>query len=317
MHKCVLAPADPNTPGAFCNGGNNDGLPCTTTGECFSGGGFCDPISGLLIETVIFTIAALADGAIDIECGIVDPNTGKASCECGLQSIDPITVPGIGFVCLSPGDPNTPCDLGEIDCDGGNGLDVDLESDHNIGACTSNAGCETQCSGHCAGLSKAVFDSGCEGFCEGGTNDTLACTTDAGCPGGSCPGPDGLQHGNICGCSCIDVGGTPSQAGGLQCNLGVSIVIETGAPCDQTDTLIVVGTQCIPMTTETAAASMSNANDVSGTPLPAGGSLSSGIAAICNDLASSTATGIELVGAVNFFDSTIGDLAVTLRFTCE
>ena len=105
-----------------------------------------DAGSELVLLTQAFPIQLGLSGSLDIDCGLVDPNTGKAACSCDLQSIDPIAIPSIGFTCLTP---EAGCPPGEIDCDGGNDLDVDVTSDHNIGACTSNADCASQCVTFC------------------------------------------------------------------------------------------------------------------------------------------------------------------------
>ena len=216
-----------------------------------------DPNSSLLLLLQIAPIPLSPSGSLDIDCGVVDPNSGKAACTCVLQSIDPLSIPSIGFVCLTP---SGACPAGEIDCDGGNGLDVDLESNHNIGVCTGNADCFSQCTSYCSTLEpeKSFFSSGCEGFCAGGVSDGLACFADSGCLGGACNGGDSVDpntllppHGNICGCDCLEVDGAASASGGLQCNLGTRIVVETASPCDAEDVTIDLGTRCIPMTTET------------------------------------------------------------------
>ncbi len=270
-------------------------------------------------STVQITTQALplpaytAVGAIDISCGAVAPETGKASCDCSLQSFDPIEIIGIGFICFTPG---APCPAGEIDCDGGNGLDVEMASDHNIGACTDNPDCAAQCATHCD--PNSVFNSGCEGFCVGGANDNLPCTDDSDCPDGSCPGKDGNPHGNICGCDCLSIGGNPSVAGGLECNLSVNINVEVAGPCGDGDVLIAVGTRCLPLTTETLTSQLVNANKTAGKLMPPGVPYTaSGTAIDCAGLATSVTTGLGMQGALNFFDSTIGDLNTFESFTCE
>ena len=99
--------------------------------------------------------------------------------------------------------------------------------------------------------------------------------------------------------------------------MGATILVEEAAPCNGTDVLIGMGTQCIPLTTESVSSIIDNENNSNGSELPSGGLSASGVAAVCNDLAVSTTTDIVLAGAVNFFDSTIGDLAVELIFTCR
>jgi hypothetical protein len=42
-----------------------------------------------------------------------------------------------------------------------------------------------------------------------------------------------------------------------------------------------------------------------------------GVPVDCQDLAASATTGLVLVGGVNFFDSTIGDLTVGIDFACQ
>ena len=291
---------------------------CTCSGNIGSHKCVLDSSSGLVIHASLFPIVAPLTGSFDIDCGIVDPNTGKASCECLIQQINPFEISGLGFVCLSPS--AATCPLGEIDCDGGNGLDLDVLSDHNIGACTGNPGCEGACTTYCSGLGKAVFDSGCEGFCEGGTSDGQSCIVDAGCPGGACNGMENVPHGNICGCSCVSQGGAPSRAGGLSCEIGTDIVLEFLAPCGDGDLILVVGSSCIPLTTESVTGLITNFNNVAmdDFPDPNGIGISEiGVPMSCDDLASSVTTGVQLVGAINFFGTTLGDLAVSLAFSCE
>jgi hypothetical protein len=279
----------------------------------------CDLPDGVLdIVTQSFTIPGSITGGIDISCGEVDEN-GKASCTCEIQALDPFEIPGIGLICLTP---FAGCPPGEIDCNGGNDLDIDLVSDHNIGACTGNADCRTQCDAYCAGLPDHVQDLGgaaCEGFCNGGGSDGNPCTVETDCPDGACNGGDGLPHGNICGCECVAIGGSgsaPSRAGGLRCNLGAVVNIEAAEPCGDGDFLIPIGARCIHLTTETSTAIVIDTNDTALKELPPGGATLRGTPADCDALASSVTSGIELVGHVNFFDSTIGDLAIEIDFFC-
>jgi hypothetical protein len=256
-----------------------------------------------------------ADGAIDIDCGVIDGGTGKAPCSCTVQSFEPIEIIAIGFVCFTPG---SGCPIGEIDCDGGNGLNVTMDSDHNIGVCTGNPDCQTQCETHCSNIGFDHYASGCEGFCIGGANDGDPCGADSDCPGGSCPGRDGgLQHSGVCQCDCLGIGGAPSSAGGLQCNLPVNINVESNAPCGDGDVSIAVGTRCIPLTSETVTSQLHDTNNTSGKNFPAVAFTDSGTGIDCNDLAGSITTGLSMVGSVNFFDSTIGDLHTQQNFTCE
>ena len=173
-HSCVLR--DPNPPDAFCVGGDNDGMACVSSDECGSGGGFCDPISGLLITTQLFPLTVTLNGSLDIECGDVNPDTGTAACECKLQESDSAEVPGIGLLCLDPVPPNQPCDPGTLDCRGGSALDTSVVTNHNIGACTSVIDCRIACSSYCATNQLGrPFGSACEGYCDGGTRFWQPC----------------------------------------------------------------------------------------------------------------------------------------------
>jgi hypothetical protein len=263
-----------------------------------------DTGSQIQIETQVLPLPPYAaTGAIDITCGRVDPGTGKALCNCGVQVIDPIEISAIGYICFTPG---APCPAGEIDCDGGNALDVTMASDHNIGACTGNADCAAQCAAHCA--PDAVFNSGCEGFCVGGVSDGLPCTSDTDCVDGSCPGKDTVPDGNICGCDCQAVGGAPAAAGGLLCNMPVNIDVETGAPCGDGDVLIAVGTRCLPLTTETVSTQITNANNTAAKLFPPVPAVQVGSSGTCSALATSVTTGVGLVGALKRGTSLEGPL---------
>jgi len=341
-HSCVLR--DPNTPDAFCVGGDNDGMSCISSDECASGGGFCDPVSGLVITTQLFPLSVALNGSLDIECGDVNPDTGTAPCECKIQEIDPVEVAGLGLLCLDQLRPDQACDPGEIDCGGGSALDTRVVTNHNIGACTGPFNCRSKCAIHCLtnGLGQPL-DHGCEGFCDGGPSNSQTCSADTDCPDGSCSGSDGLPHGSICGCSCVEVGGGPSRPGGLQCAVGVSIALDSSleGPCGPQcsgganhlqgcaqatdcpggacvdDTLVVIGRRCIPVTTELASGVIINAANTASKELTAEPGARFGVPFLCDALASSATTGMQLVGTVNFLDTTIGDLAVAARFSCQ
>ena len=110
-----------------------------------------------------------------------------------MDSFDPIPIPSIGLVCINP--INT-CDSGVIDCDGGTPVGVNMQADHNITqlnpACTSNAGCSTQCDAFCLAKGPALRADllRLRGPCLGGTMNDAACTMDTQCTGGSCVGGD-------------------------------------------------------------------------------------------------------------------------------
>lgn len=302
-HKCTLA-------GSTCDSGfcTLKGNPCTQDKDCTAEG------SNLSIITELTPIPPQAiSGAIDIDCGdgTLDIN-GKAACTCEVQSFDPIPLLGIGTVCIEAG--NNSCDPGEIDCDGGNDLSWDTAADHNIGACTSNADCASQCDTECGILGGSQLSSGCENFCAGGANDGLACTDDTDCPDGSCNGPDGGAHGNICGCQCLTQVAPPALPGGMACQMPTKIyvVLPAGSPCTNPAT-IDLPPSCIPLTTASASANILNANNGGGTF----GNAGAGVDLSCLDLFSSVTTGAELVGVTNFFDSTLGDLSVLTTAVCQ
>ncbi len=83
------------------------------------------------------------------------------------------------------------------------------------------------------------------------------------------------------------------------------------------DTLVVIGRQCIPVTTEMASGVIINAANTASKELAAEPGARFGVPFLCADLASSATTGMQLVGTVNFLDTTIGDQAVAARFTCQ
>jgi len=193
-----------------------------------------------------------------------------------------------------------------------------------VNTCTSNAQCVTQCDAHCAGLGAGYvqFQSSCTGYCSGTTPE--ACTTETDCqtpPNGACNGPDPVgSNNNICQCTCIDdASHGASDPGDLQCNLGSDLVVETGAPCNGTDVLIPVGQTCIPVTTQRASALITDANFIGGAKVPNPPQVNDqvGLPIACATLDTSTTTGLRGIGAVNFFGSALGDLAVGLKATCN
>lgn len=272
--------------------------------------------SGFLFETAQFFDGFLLTGAVDIDCGAVDPMTGKAACACTLARMDPVPiVPGLGIACVRPA---PGCSAGEISCNGGDLYNSAITSTHGIGSCTSNADCGAQCAATCASSGALVFDSGCEGFCRRGGSDGSACSADTGCPGGTCNGLDGAPHGNLCQCECLDRAGDPSLAGGLRCNVGVDIEVEAAAPCGDGDVLFRIGDRCVPFTTETTQAVIVAANNVAGERIPAGQEITTGLPLACTSLAANGPSGLFLAGAVNIFDvERAGDIAFIFFLGCE
>jgi len=285
---------------------------------CTLGGG-----SLLALGTQALPLNVVPSGTIDITCGATAPG-GKASCTCEVDSFAPIVIPAIGDVCVNPA---PGCPAGEIDCDGGNSLNVDLVADHNIGACASDTACAASCDAYCGGLggtySKANY--GCEGFCQGGVNNDVACAADTFCTGGSCTGADPPGHAGTCNCACQGVGlGGASAAGSLACAVGTQIDVElpTDGDCLDANT-ISLSPICGEVTTTTASGRVIDANNMGGKTIPPVGgvgvapNVQNGVGIDCNTASGSTLTGLTMVGHLGFFDSTLGDIFAANKFVCQ
>jgi hypothetical protein len=97
----------------------------------------------------------------------------------------------------------------------------------------------------------------------------------------------------------------------------VNINVEVAAPCDSTDIKIAVGDRCIPLTTEVATSQIHDTNNTLDKDFPIPAWTDTGVGKACSELATSTAAGIKMVGAVNFEDSNIGDLQSQLVLFCQ
>src|SRR5262245_45723146 len=271
---------------------------------------------GFVFETNMFFDLFTLGGAVDLDCGTVDPMTGKASCTCALDHIDPIPIiPGLGVACVRPA---SGCPAGEISCNGGELYNSSITSQHNIGTCTGNADCAAQCATDCVGSGSSVFDSGCEGFCRGGASAGASCTADAGCPGGTCNGLDGATHGNICQCECLDTAGDGSLPGGLHCSLGVAVDVEMAEPCGDGDGRFRTVDRCVPFTTEAAQAVIVDADNVPGEEIPPGQDIYGGLPLTCTELAANGASGLVLAARVNVLDVQLaGDIAFAFVLACD
>jgi hypothetical protein len=247
--------------------------------------------------------------------GALDIGAAGAIATCDIQMINPINIPSIGFVCISPAGG---CAPGSRACAGGPALGIDIQSDGNAGACTSNAQCTSIAT--CPVGYTLLGDGACTGYCSGPTHE--ACTNDADCSGnGACNGPDPVgSNNNICQISCIDTTAHgASGAGAMQCQLGSDLVVESAAPCNGTDTTIDVGQTCIPVSTQRASSIVNDANFNPGSTVPPPPNVNDqlGVSIPCATVDASTVTGLRGVGAVNFFGSALGDLAVGLKATCQ
>jgi hypothetical protein len=286
-------------------------------------------------------------GIIETTC-----NSDGTNCTAKLDYFDGVEIPGIGFICIKiPGEQGTPeltCPAGRFDCTGSDvGLDYDLLQVHTIRdpsnpalACTGNDDCRQDCIAFCDAKGRVMSDFGCTGFCKSGARIDEPCRCDSGttectglnCPEGSCNGKDIRDAdpvpNSVCGCQCIDEGGAPSRAGAINFQVPAQIVVETGPPCDSGPVLLTLAPQCIPLTTETSVGVLTNANnnfDCPGgepadgcTQIPPSGVLSlTGDPVTCERLRAGDVTGMNVVGNISFFDSTIGDLETQLNWTCK
>lgn len=285
----------------------------------------CTLVPGVTASRLELSIAAVAmpipltmSGSTRITCGSVDVD-GKAECTCEIISIDPINLPGVGVLCITP--TSEPCPPAPVDCDGGTPLNVDLLSDGNIGMCEGNAACAGTCDTACAAEGRVRLSSGCTGYCSMGTMQV--CTSDAQCAqadSGSCNGPNTGLVPDICQCSCVNTAaGGEGRKGEAQCYLGATLTVEaaTGVLCDGQDVTIDVGSLCIPQTTSMAQTLIINANGGDGTVPRNGATGATGVPVTCGQFASGDLTGLQVRGAANFFGSTLGDIANIIYAQCE
>jgi hypothetical protein len=295
---------------------------CTSDAECMPDKGTCsgNVNSGVALYAAAFPVPLSfgLGGTAKIDCGTPD-ETGKTQCTCDIATADPISIPSVGFVCIMPAP--TPCPSNDLYCDGGPPVGLSVRSDGNIGACTSNAACETACDAHCAAINSERVSAGCTGFCTAGSMKT--CNLDKDClpDDGACNGPDPVGTKNdICQCGCANASaGDPSRPGDFKCNLGANLVVEAHAPCDGTDVTINVGSACIPLTTGDASTLITHANFTEAGTVPGAGGPAEAVGqpVTCENLRTDHLSGLQIRGAVNFFGSTLGDLATSLATFCK
>lgn len=365
---------------AVCMGGPRDGEPCIDAighSDCKRPtpphDGFCiawaraflaapqhdanDPAYADVNPTLRFPV----NGELLLNCGSIDPNTGKAPCTCQLTGPVSLPIPPITQACLTPLDPNY-CAPGEVDCDGGTGLNVYLISDHNIGPDVSGQGepplgpftewcgntewpllkdplanqrCAAMCELYCASLSEGSYTrflSGCEGYCRGGVKDGEICQFSLSSQGSPhCQGPtlpeSGFcvgssrhnaeqRHPNVCGCHCLEVGGPPSPAGALYCQVPIrTIEIGVDENCLGADADVLQGQQCIPYTTESIRAEIRDPDNLFGNPEIV--QTDTGTRVSCEDIKANNLYGFVKVGNVPAFDGQLGDSPVEVRQACE
>jgi hypothetical protein len=255
----------------------------------------------------------LVSGTLDIQCGQVDGLTGRAPCTCGLAA--PLLASELLNICLLP--TGESCATGEIDCDGGDALDVDLVSDHVVGSCTTHAGCATQCDAYCSGSGGESVGSACEGRCLGGANDGVACTQPSQCPSGQCLGfsfvSNTVDHPDSCGCHCRTVGGNPAPSGGLSCQVAVEAVVELFAPCGDGDVVQRLGKQCLQLTSGVTTVTLLDTSVGTVGPFA-----TPGAPKICTDLGVRGPGGLQLTGAIDTFHGAIDrDSTLIYDLVCQ
>jgi hypothetical protein len=309
-----------------------------------------DPAYADLNPTITFAL----NGGLRINCGSIDPNTGKAPCTCALKGSIQLEIGQLTTACLQPLDPNN-CAIGQVDCDGdATGLSVSVISDHDIGddvagqggppfgpfgyfcgllhpAVDANDECDAMCEYYCANLpgNYTKLLSGCEGFCRGGVLDGERCELSLDAPGQDCEGPTLEQsgfcvgsathpvfHHETCGCGCIELGGGPSPEGALVCQVPIlTTQILPGETCGVHAPFVIQGRQCVPFTTEKITATILDPNLEYGDPPIVQSDV--GFRKTCVDLKTNNLSGFVNVGNIPGFDGDLGDSPVEIRPACE
>jgi hypothetical protein len=272
----------------FCVGGENDGESCAGHTDCPDG--VCTPLANFLITT---SWAPLGIGPFPLaghtstDCGVVDPNTGVATCQCMLENVEPVYLQGVGFVCFET---IPDCPSGKIDCDGGTPMEIDMISNHDVGETLQGPNLLDYSgpgSDYCDMFNPALANQQCDAACEV-----------------YCAGANPPAHANQCQCQCVQIGGNDSGPGGMYCQTGVEIVVETDEPCDGTDITSTVGERCSLVSTERARSVILNADGQIGSTIDA--VVQTGIRPDCYQLARGEAV-ISTVGHRIFLDSDQGD----------
>ncbi len=324
---------------AFCVGGPRDGLPCEdplVNSDCGPLGnrGNCVPLSGTFLNGrggFIFDVPQLTRQ--EISCGVPDPLTGIAECECRLLTAKPIDLgPAIGTACIVqavvPG-----CGGGSIDCRGSGSIDVDYRLFHNLGTCGLSddpnqtepgpalqgpAECEAACQQRCVSLGPGwrVLRSGCEGYCRSGVRDRGRCDIDRVClPGGECVGADPVAHQGTCQCDCIQEDhGVPSDPGGLRCQFGLFTQVESEPPCDGIDVTLQT-LSCVPQSTMNMTTTIFDADNIEGAVI--GPIAERGRSRTCADFSLGRLSGLRRVGNAPSYDGGLGDLNQPSNNECK
>lgn len=257
-------------------------------------------------------------GSINVDCTVPE-NADRGECTCGIAAVDPISIPGIGEICISARP--EPCPLAPVECNGGAPLGIDLRSNGNIGACAGNDACGDLCGTYCAGSGAVASLSGCTGYCS--LSNDVSCSNDADClpDKGACNGPDPVgANFDICQCSCTDAAAGPEgRPGEMQCNLGAALTVEKAKPCGDGDVTISLGDACVGLTTGTASTLITQANFSPAATVPKNDmpGASGGAPVACSALTADQLSGLKGRGVINFFGSALGDLAVLMAADCQ
>lgn len=246
--------------------------------------------------------------SLSIDCG--DIATGGAECSCALGAVAPVNFGSLGVLCIESTDA---CAGGGIDCTGTSATEVGVISDHTIGTCADNSACESACEQTCSEAGAAFESSACEGFCVGGANAGQACTQPTDCPESLCHG-DVASHGNLCTCHCLSSSAIPPVAGAMSCRIGLRLAMEAAAPCDGLDEETVLGRPCLLLTSTAVTAELRDFNLAIAVK---DGGRAQGASQSCENLATTGAGGLTLVGATSLVDTQLGDLIATVRAPCS
>ena len=127
-------------------------------------------------------------------------------------------------------------------------------------------------------------------------------------------GGEPVVHTNDCNCECVELGGRIGKPGSLECEIGLSTVLELDPPCGDGDVSQLISAMCVPFTTGVFSNTQLDVNEDGGTIGP---EVRVGDSAACAALASGQAAGLELTGNAGSFDTRLGDLSIPNTFICK
>jgi hypothetical protein len=91
-------------------------------------------------------------------------------------------------------------------------------------------------------------------------------------------------------------------------------VVETEAPCDETDVTVKIPGQCVPMTTEDFTQTILTVDAEVGDEI--GPDEIRGQPVECSELIAGKLGGLTMVGNSTSYDTLLGDLSVPIRMVC-